>query len=103
MYSNQLVTMEDDADPLAAAGNSYLLVSDSKLTDEQKKLLREIREKFDPVNIVADTCILYEVTEFKDDSANDEFWEQYMDFFELGDDDKLIRDSKIVMEALTKE
>ena len=43
-----------------------------------------IREKFDPVEIVADLCILYEVTGYQDESADADFWDQYMDFFELG-------------------
>ena len=54
------------------------------LTAEQKELLQEIRDKFDPVEIVADLCILYEVTGYRDESADADFWHQYMDFFELG-------------------
>ena len=52
----------------------------------QKSLLTEIRSQFDPQEIVADLCILYEVTGYKDDSSQEDFWDQYMDFFELGDE-----------------
>ena len=38
------------------------LEEDPRLTDTQKQLIREIREKFDPEDKVADLCILYEVT-----------------------------------------
>ena len=54
--------------------------------------------------MVADTCILYEVTEYKDESAADDFWEQYMDFFELGEDTDFLKESRIEdQSALTKE
>ena len=61
-------------------------VSDEMLTEEQRELLSEIREKFKPDEIVADLCILYEITNYKDESAEPDFWDMYMDFFELGDD-----------------
>ena len=35
---------------------------------------------------MADLCILYEVTGYKDECSQDGFWDQYMDFFELGDE-----------------
>ena len=70
------------------------------LTEEQRELLYEIREKFDPVDIVADLCILYEVTGYQDGSADADFWHQYMDFFELGEDENLIRQDRMEEEAL---
>ena len=65
------------------------------LTEEQRELLNEIRDKFDPVDIVADLCILSEVTNYKDKSADPDFWDQYMDFSELGDDTNLIREDRL--------
>ena len=38
------------------------ITDDPNMTDQQKQLLLEIREKFKPDDIVADLCILYEVT-----------------------------------------
>ena len=64
------------------------------LTEEQKKLLNEIREKFKPDEIVADLCILYEITSYKDESAEADFWDMYMDFYELGDDQNFIREKR---------
>ena len=52
----------------------YNLVNEDELTPEQRELLREIREKFDPEEIVADLCILYEVTGYQDESADVDFW-----------------------------
>ena len=49
---------------------------------------------------MADLCILYEVTGYKDESAETDFWEQYMDFFELGNDENLIRQDKMETAAL---
>ena len=66
-------------------------VADEELTEEQRELLSEIREKFKPEDIVADLCILYEITNYKDESAEPDFWDMYMDFFELGDDQNFIR------------
>ena len=40
---------------------------------------------------MADLCILYEITNYKDESAEPDFWDMYMDFFELGDDQNFIR------------
>ena len=69
----------------------------AELTQDQIKLLVEIREKFEPKEIVADMCILYEVTNFKEAlEDDDEFWEQYMDFDELG----LVNKSKMDLRAL---
>ena len=50
-------------------------INEEQLTEEQKQLLEEIRTKFDSTEIVADLCILYEVTGYKDESADDEFWD----------------------------
>ena len=49
-------------------------------------MIQEIRSQFDPEAKVADLCILYEVTGYKDECSQDEFWDQYVDFFELGDE-----------------
>ena len=35
---------------------------DVRLTDTQKQMIREIRERFEPEENVTDLCILYEVT-----------------------------------------
>ena len=92
-----------DLDPILAMSGNFIVDTDNKLTDEQKKMLNEIRQKFDPVNVVADTCILYEVTDYKDESAADDFWEQYMDFFELGGEEVMIKDENLDERALEKD
>lgn len=92
-----------DFDPILAMSGNFIVDTDNKLTDEQKKMLNEIRQKFDPVNVVADTCILYEVTDYKDESAADDFWEQYMDFFELGGEEVMIKDENLDERALEKD
>ena len=56
------------------------------LTKKQVQLLKEISDSFSPGDNAADLGILYEITGFKADSENFEFWEQYRDFEELGDD-----------------
>ena len=61
---------------------------DVRLTDTQKQMIREIRERFEPEENVTDLCILYEVTGYQDESAEVGFWESYKDFFELGDEDQ---------------
>lgn len=99
---DQLILM-GDYDPILAMSGDFIVDTDNKLTDEQKKMLNEIRQKFDPVNVVADTCILYEVTDFKDESAAEDFWEQYMDFFELGGDEIIIKDERMDERALDRE
>ena len=43
------------------------------------------------MEIDADRYILYEVTGYQEGNASEDFWTQYMDFFELGDDANLIR------------
>ena len=78
----RMVDDENSSDVLVEG--RYNLVNEDELTPEQRELLREIREKFDPDEIVADLCILYEVTGYQDESADVDFWNQYMDFFELG-------------------
>lgn len=59
------------------------------MTEVQKGLLKEIREKFDPQTNQADRFILYEVTDFKDECLEAaEFWDQYEDFYQFGDEYK---------------
>ena len=70
------------------------------LTEEQRELISAIREKFDPDDIVADLCILYEVTGYQDKSADADFWPMYMDFSELGEDENLIRQDRMEVKAL---
>ena len=53
--------------------------------------------------MIADTCILYEITKYKDESVDDDFWDTYMDFFELGEDENLIRGDKLDLRALSKK
>ena len=53
----------------------------------------EISEQFSPDESAADMGILYEVTGFQAESANYEFWDQYQDFEELGNEN-LIRTDK---------
>ena len=55
-------------------------------TDEQCELLIELDEKFSPLEDDTDRCILYEITKFKlMEGAPANFWDQYIDFFDLGD------------------
>lgn len=99
---DQLATSLDENSDVLTAGR-YRNFNEDQLTDEQKELLTEIREKFDPVEIVADLCILYEVTSYKDESAESDFWDQYMDFFELGNDENLISAKNMAEEALAPD
>ena len=85
---------------MEATRNGYTNLNEELLTKEQQELLKEIRDKFDPENVIADTCILYEITQYKDASADDAFWDTYMDFFELGNDENLIRADKLDLRAL---
>ena len=67
------------------------------MTEEQLKLLEEIRDKFNPEEKTADLCILYEITNYKDLRIEDEeFWESYVDFDEIG----LVRQDKMDIRAL---
>ena len=68
---------------------------DPKLSEAQKLLILEIREKFRPMETVTDKCILYEVTKYRDESAEAGFWEQYDEFAELATEDTLVMKSKI--------
>ncbi len=51
------------------------ITEDPQYTESQKQLLLEIRDKFRPEEIVADLCILYEVTKYMDESAEPDFWD----------------------------
>ena len=66
--------------------------SHDKLTEEQERLLMEIKELFDPAD-AADSSILYECTRFKSEIQEDTFWEYYDDFVALGDTE-LTREDK---------
>ena len=50
------VEVDENGEPVMS------FMADERLTEDQKKLLTEIRRKFDPVEVVADLCILYETT-----------------------------------------
>ena len=64
-----MATNTEDSNDVLQDGR-YSFVNEAMLTEEQRELLYEIREKFDPVDIVADLCILYEVTGYQDESAD---------------------------------
>ena len=95
-----LAKLGDDGDVMDATQIGYTNLNTGLLTEEQQELLKEIRDKFDPENVIADTCILYEITQYKDSNADDAFWDTYMDFFELGNDENLIRADKLDLRAL---
>ena len=56
------------------------LISDEKLSEDQVKLLTEIVYQFRSDDNDADLSILYEVTGFKADSNELNFWDNYQDF-----------------------
>ena len=77
--------------------------NDDRLTSQMRELLKEIRERFKPETDEHDKMVLYEVTNFKDESnCPADFWEQYEDFAELGNE-KLTNTKKIDLRALTKK
>ena len=41
-------------------------LDDERLTEDQIRLLKSIREKFNPDEVVADVCLLYEISGFQD-------------------------------------
>lgn len=55
--------------------------------------MREIAEVFSTHDSAADLAILYEVTGYQAAGEENEFWEGYKDFEELGDT-KLISDAR---------
>ena len=71
------------------------IIGDPELSQTQKDLLVMIREKFMPAADIPDLCILYEITKYKDESAKAEFWDQYEDFAEPGDQDALVKPEKL--------
>ena len=91
---DQLANMDDENNDVLVEGQ-YNLVNEELLTEDQRELLLEIREKFDPVEIVADLCILYEVTGYQGDNpANDEdFWANYADYKVLGANQILLNEA----------
>ena len=56
------------------------LIVDEKLSEDQVKLLTEIVQQFRSEDNDADLSILYEVTGFKADSNELNFWDNYQDF-----------------------
>ena len=71
------------------------ILGDPQLSQTQKDLLVEIREKFKPADHTPDLCILYEITKYKDESAKADFWDHYEDFAEPGDQDALVKPAKL--------
>ena len=67
---------------------------DEQLTNDQLELLREIAEQFNPEDDQADLCILYECTGFKANTESAYFWDNYQDFVEPGEWDKLANQKK---------
>ena len=57
-----------------------IIADDEKLSEDQVKLLTEIVEQFRHEDNDADLSILYEVTGFKADSSDVNFWDNYQDF-----------------------
>ena len=55
---------------------------ESSLTEDQRKLLKEIFKDFSPQDNAADLGILFEVTGFQANAKRDQFWENYKDFNE---------------------
>ena len=85
-------------------GRGHSLKSERKLGPDQKELLQAIRTSFSPEEDLTDKCIMYEITGFQlDQNENPDFWELYQDFAKLGDDTKLLQESKIDKRALTSE
>ena len=68
--------------------------ADKELTEEQIMLLQEISERFSAEDDAADLSILYEVTGYKAESQNFEFWSAYTDFEELGETKLFRKDGK---------
>lgn len=85
-----LATANEDQDLTEAPQYTNSPIFEAELSEAQKSLLNEIRDQFDPENIDADRYILYESTNFKDDTqqGDDQFWAQYEDFFELRYDER---------------
>ena len=98
-----LANLGDDDDVMEATKTGYTSLNEELLTDQQQALLKEIRDKFDPENVIADACILYEITHYKDSTTDESFWDTYMDFFELGNDEHLIRQDKLDLRALDRK
>ena len=78
-------------------------LDDERLTEDQIMLLKSIREKFNPDEVVADVCMLYEISGFQDETTEPDFWDEYMDFFELGNDENMIAFDKLKKGDLTNE
>ena len=96
-----------NTDILTEPGQLYAQIdieTDERLTDEMRELLTDIRTKFKPETDVADRCVLYEVTNYKDNkNCPEDFWDLYTDFAELGNDEKLVNVNKMDTRALPKE
>ena len=93
---------EDEALAFNTTGR-YTFTDDSRLTDDQKALLSELRDKFDPDANISDACLMYEITGYKDKSADEDFWNSYIDFFELGNDENMVRIDRLDDRALSHD
>ena len=58
------------------------------------ELLREISNQFSPEDNDADLGILFECTGFKSSTDSALFWENYKDFVEPDEGDKLVNEDK---------
>ena len=54
-----------------------------KLTDERRQLIELICERFEPEESQADLGLLYEVTGYKGETEDDQFWEEFDDSHEI--------------------
>ena len=69
------------------------------MTEKQVELLKSIQKNFNVETTVADLCLMYEITRFKDKSVEDDYWTDYNDLVKAGREDELIRDGKLSVTA----
>ena len=66
-------------------------------------MIKAIIQQFKPEEDVKDLCILYEVTGYRGENSDDpNFWHNYTDFFELGEDSNFIKINNMNKNALDK-
>ena len=71
-------------------------LTENEMTRDQKELIQAIIQQFKPEEDVKDLCILYEVTGYQGRLRDDtNFWYNYKDFFELGEDGNFIKKSNM--------